>query len=83
MIAKKAIDYKYLTVLKGLNKTLHGRTPAEAYNHLKEDFEHRVLTSPANNRQYSKLCEYPRRLNINFCVRSRILPGQIPASNHP
>ena len=22
-------------------------------------------------------------LNINFCVRSRILPGQIPASNHP
>ena len=23
------------------------------------------------------------RLNINFCVRSRILPGQIPASNHP
>lgn len=62
MIAKKAIDHKYLTVLKGLNKTLHGRTPAEAYNHLKEDFEHRVLTSPANNRQYSKLCEYPRHL---------------------
>ena len=78
MIAKKAIDYKYLTVLKGLNKTLHGRTPAEAYNHLKEDFEHRVLTSPANNRQYSKLCEYPRHLKqINSFLKSSTFFRQI------